>query len=139
MDAGGSDEARDCQVVTARGELDLATAWAFGIDLRGRPGRTGNAFLVVDLNLVTFMDCAALRELCGAARRREALGGWVRLVYGQPTIHRLLTAAHLSGPFPRHATVADARCGVVALPPNRFPHGPDMPDRTPDGSFPLAS
>jgi anti-anti-sigma factor len=138
MDTGGNDAERDFRVVRARGELDLVTAWDFGLDLLGVQGRAGNGFLVVDLDLVTFMDCSALRELCGARRQNTAAGGWTRLVYDQPQIHRLLTATRLSSRFPRYASVSDARSDVVALPLQRGLPDPDLPDRTPGGCYPLA-
>jgi anti-anti-sigma factor len=120
-------------VVRASGELDLVTAWAFGLDLCGELLLGGNGFLVVDLRLVTFMDCSALRELVGARRQSREVGGWLRLVYDQPPIQRLLAATGLAGRFPRYATVLDARFEVTALPVRRPLRVPDTADSRPLG------
>lgn len=105
----------DHRVVTAYGELDLVTV----VDLRSELLGCGNHAdsgvlgavgwcLVVDLLQVTFMDCSPLGVLCSARAQAERGGGWLRLVYTQDQIIRLLTATGLHRRFPRHASVADA-------------------------------
>ncbi|MEY9838472.1 STAS domain-containing protein [Streptacidiphilus sp. EB103A] len=110
------------RVVTASGELDLVTAEDLRFDLLGGIRAGGGAMgaagrgLVVDLLEVTFMDCAPLGVLCSARARAEHSGGWLRLVYAQDRITRLLTVTGLRGQFPRHATVADALANRPAEP-----------------------
>lgn len=106
------------RVITAYGELDLVAAAGLRFDLLGwsvradgaavDPRGAGEWRLVVDLLQVTFMDCSPLGVLCAARARAERGGGWLRLVYTQDSITRLLKATGLQRRFPRHATVADA-------------------------------
>jgi anti-sigma B factor antagonist len=109
------------RVVSAYGELDLVTAEGLRFDLCGGGvlgGATGaeGSGLVVDLLEVTFMDCAPLGVLCTARARAERGGGWLRLVYTQDRITRLLKATGLGSQFPRHATVHDALANRPATP-----------------------
>ena len=109
------------RVVTAYGELDLDTAQELRLDLLGCDAHGGRQVLgavgwclVVDLLQVTFMDCSPLGVLCSARGRAERGGGWLRLVYTQDKVTRLLTATGTRARFPRHATVADALAGHPA-------------------------
>jgi anti-anti-sigma factor len=107
----GISGAERCRVVRAYGELDLCSAAEFREDLAaGLAGADAGVppRLVVDLTGVTFLDCSALRELCGAARRAAAGGGWVRVVYTAPRVARVMRAALLAEAFPGYASVAAA-------------------------------
>jgi anti-sigma B factor antagonist len=99
------------RVVTASGDLDLATTALLRFDLGGWDPGEGVQHLIVDLGQVAFLDASALGVLCTAAARAELGGGWLRLVYTQHRIALLLDAAHLDARFPRHANLADARAG----------------------------
>ncbi|MEU7154734.1 STAS domain-containing protein [Streptomyces sp. NPDC045456] len=92
------------------GELDLSTAPALRDLLRGNDAAPA-ARLIADLTAVSFMDTSALTELETALARSEADGGWLRLVYHQPAIGRLLRLADLIRRFLRCATVHDACAG----------------------------
>ncbi|WP_244410176.1 STAS domain-containing protein [Streptomyces albofaciens] len=103
------------EVVRPEGELDVMTAPRFRDLLRqGHRRSTGAPRLIVDLGAVTFMDCAALRELCDAQAWAVEQGGWLRVVHAQRGIATLFTATRLTGRFPRYATVRDARCDQMA-------------------------
>ncbi|MEY9964156.1 anti-sigma B factor antagonist [Streptacidiphilus sp. MAP12-16] len=104
------------RTVRAQGELDLVSAPSFRSTLHGGASFTPAARVVVDLSDVTFMDVSPLRELCIATNRFEQQGGWVRLVYTDPTVARLLRATRLADRFPRYATIADARAGRTSPP-----------------------
>ncbi|MFD5098290.1 STAS domain-containing protein [Streptomyces albidochromogenes] len=98
----------DCRLASPAGELDLASAAAFGALLRGTDAQPGADWLIVDLSAVTFMDCSPLRDLCSAWDRSEATGRWTRLVYDQDRIGRLLRLTSLQERFPRYASADDA-------------------------------
>ncbi|KUJ40372.1 hypothetical protein ADK46_09890 [Streptomyces rimosus subsp. rimosus] len=101
------------RTVRPTGELDLSTAPALRDLLRGNDAAPA-ARLIADLTAVTFMDTSALTELETALARSEAVGGWLRLVYHQPAIGRLLRLTGLTRRFPRYATVQDACTGRPA-------------------------
>ncbi|MEU4205679.1 STAS domain-containing protein [Streptomyces sp. NPDC026294] len=101
------------RTVRPTGELDLSTARALRDLLRGDEAAPA-ARLIADLTAVTFMDTSALTELETALARGEADGGWLRLVYHQPAIGRLLRLTGLTRRFPRYATVQDACAGRPA-------------------------
>ncbi len=85
-------------VVTAEGEMDMATAG----ELRGSVGRAMGApatVVVIDLSAVTFMDCCGLRELVAARARLRAGGRGLRLRSPSPAVLRLLTLTGTSGDF----------------------------------------
>jgi anti-anti-sigma factor len=112
------------RIITVRGELDHATTALLSFDLNGWEPGEGVLRMVVDLGQITFLDGSALRVLCAAHTRAERDGGWLRLVYAQQRIARLLSATSLDIRFPRHATVADASAGRTSPPPpTAQPHG----------------
>ncbi|MFK8845156.1 STAS domain-containing protein [Streptomyces sp. Ac-502] len=117
----------NCRTVRPAGELDLSTAPALRDLLRGNDAAP-EARLIADLTAVTFMDTSALTELETAHCRSEAAGGWLRLVYHQPAIGRLLRLTGLTRAFPCYATVQDA-CAArpaqsIAVRPAAAPAGP---------------
>ncbi|WP_434587319.1 STAS domain-containing protein [Streptomyces sp. A5-4] len=78
--------------------------------------QAGDAWLIVDLSQVLFMDSTAVRELCTAQDRYEQAGCGLRLVYDQPSIGRLLAFHDATLRFPRYASAKDARAGSPAPP-----------------------
>ncbi|MCW8102713.1 STAS domain-containing protein [Streptomyces tauricus] len=108
----------ECRVVRPRGELDLAGRDAFARLLRGTCRTTLDAWLIVDLTAVTFMDCTPLHELCTAQKRCTQAGHGLRLVYDQPAIGRLLAFNSLSGAFPRYASPEEAWSGQTTTKPS---------------------
>jgi anti-sigma B factor antagonist len=84
-------------VVTARGELDLATA----SELEGAlaPVVSGGGCAVLDLRALEFMDSSGLRVIVGAHLSAKEHGGrlsLVRLQSGSP-VHRVLEISGLDG------------------------------------------
>ncbi|WP_328499175.1 STAS domain-containing protein [Streptomyces sp. NBC_00414] len=108
----------ECRVVRPRGELDLASRDAFAQLLRGTCRTTLDAWLIVDLTAVTFMDCTPLHELCTAQKRCAQAGRGLRLVYDQPAIGRLLAFSSLAAVFPRYASPDDAWSGQATTKPS---------------------
>ncbi|MCW8103228.1 STAS domain-containing protein [Streptomyces tauricus] len=108
----------ECRVVRPRGELDLASRDAFAQLLRGTCRTTLDAWLIVDLTAVTFMDCTPLHELCTAQKRCARAGRGLRLVYDQPAIGRLLAFNSLSAAFPRYASPEEAWSGQTTTRPS---------------------
>ncbi|MGW6009163.1 STAS domain-containing protein [Streptomyces sp. NPDC055210] len=96
------------------GELDIASLPDLTLSLRGWCRATRDAWLIVDLRMVTFMDTTAVRELNTAHRHCEQAGHQLRLIYDQPFIDRLLTLHDVTVRFPRYASTADAVTGREA-------------------------
>jgi anti-anti-sigma factor len=111
------------RIVTVRGDLGLATTAVLRFDLNGWGPGEGVQRLIVDLCQVTFLDASAVAVLRSAHARAERGGGWVRLVYTQQRIARLLADARLDTRFPCHADFADALAGRTSPPPGT-PHRP---------------
>ncbi|GHA72940.1 hypothetical protein GCM10010372_84360 [Streptomyces tauricus] len=105
-------------MVRPRGELDLASRDAFARLLRGTCRTTLDAWLIVDLTAVTFMDCTPLHELCTAQKRCTQAGHGLRLVYDQPAIGRLLAFNSLSAAFPHYASPEEAWSGQTTTKPS---------------------
>ena len=93
------------------GEFDIASFPELTILLRGTCRQTRDAWLIVDLRPVTFMDSTVLRELNTAREHCEQAGHGLRLVYDQPFIRRLLTLHGATTQFPPYATPDDAWAG----------------------------
>ncbi|AVZ70913.1 STAS domain-containing protein [Streptomyces lunaelactis] len=98
----------NCRLESPAGELDLASAPAFGALLWGMDAQAGADWLIVDLRAVTFMDCSPLHDLCAAWDRSEVTGRWTRVVYDQDRIGQLLRLTSLLERFPRYASIEDA-------------------------------
>ncbi|QFR94725.1 STAS domain-containing protein [Streptomyces tsukubensis] len=98
-----------CQVVRARGELDVTSVPAFSRALRGaiREGE-GRLHIVLDLREVSFADGSILRPLEEARAECQGSGGWLRVVYAGYALALLFAAGGLSDRYPRYATVRDA-------------------------------
>ncbi|WP_210590358.1 STAS domain-containing protein [Streptomyces sp. GESEQ-35] len=104
----------ELRVVTADGELDLATVSAFARDLKGARHGTGRLFLIVDLLGVTFMDGSVLAPLCTAWEDCHERLGWVRVVHNGPGASLVFRVGGLQERFPRYASAQDAWNGLPA-------------------------
>ena len=82
-------------VVTARGELDLATAPQLGEALNGVIDR-GARSVIVDMADLAFTDVSGLRVLILGAQRMTAAGGTLRLRSPSRTVRRLLDFFNVS-------------------------------------------
>ena len=81
------------------GEIDLATCphlQAIVVDLIDH----GCHHLIVDLDRVSFLDCAGIRVLIDARRRVQEHGGSLRLVRPRPPVSRVLTLTGMTTVFP---------------------------------------
>lgn len=103
---------RGC-LLLVHGELDLATApgleRALQDALAGDPGRD----LIVDLDGVTFMDCAGLRPLLAV---RNRVGDRLRLGNLSPASARLLALTGLTGLFARPEDRVEVAADTLSLP-----------------------
>ena len=93
-------------LVTVAGEVDIATV----LRLRDRlaaPATSGRP-LIVDLDLVTFIDAAGLGALVGAANRAAACGGSLHAVCARHHVRRLFAITGLDRHIPLARTVREA-------------------------------
>jgi anti-anti-sigma factor len=89
------------------GEIDLATCpqlQAVVVDLVDR----GCHQLILDLERVSFMDCAGIRVLVGARRRVQEHCGSVRLVRPRPLVRRVLALTRMTEIFPIDSSPGEA-------------------------------
>jgi anti-sigma B factor antagonist len=89
------------------GEIDLATCphlQAVVVDLVDR----GYHQLIVDLERVSFLDCAGIRVLIDARRRVQEHGGSVRLVRPRPLVRRVLALTRMTEVFPIDTSLVEA-------------------------------
>ncbi|MEV8548187.1 STAS domain-containing protein [Streptomyces sp. NPDC051572] len=96
------------------GELDIAHLPALTIVLRGTCLQTRDAWLIVDLRAVTFMDTTTVRELKSTQQHCEQAGHGLRLVYDQHFIGKILVLLDAATQFPLYATTDDAWAGREA-------------------------
>jgi anti-anti-sigma factor len=90
---------RDHATIHIGGEIDLATCpllQAVVVDLVDR----GCHQLTIDLERVSFLDCAGIRVLVDARRRVQEHGGSVRLVRPRPLVQRVLALTRMTEVFP---------------------------------------
>jgi anti-anti-sigma factor len=92
--------------ITVVGELDadrseLSDALTAALE-------NGAERIVVDLLDVSFIDSSALRDLLLARREVEARNGWIRLVYTNHLIGRVLSVTGLEQVLPRYPSVSEA-------------------------------
>jgi len=94
-------------VVALRAELDICEAAATIAAIAGRePGR--EHCVIVDLQALEFIDCAALRALARAQQQARQAGGEVLLAAPAGTVARLLDLTGLGEVLGVHASVASA-------------------------------
>jgi anti-sigma B factor antagonist len=102
-------------IVTVAGEIDFATvprlqARLLALAAAGRP-------LVVDLDLVSFIDAAGLGALVSAARRAAGHGTSLRVVCARRQTRRLFRITDLDRVIPLAGTLAEALQAPPAGPP----------------------
>jgi anti-anti-sigma factor len=96
-------------VVTVDGELDAADSrWSRELDDAIGSGRRR---IVVDLLNVTFADSSVVKSLV-MAHRRTADDGWIRLVYTNHVIRRVIDICGLTELLPQFTTVDAALRGA---------------------------
>ena len=89
----------DRALIQVGGEIDLATGpqlLAVLVELVDR----GCYQLIVDLEQVTFLDCAGIRVLVDALRRVQEHGGSLRLVRPTRRVERVLALTGMTRVFP---------------------------------------
>ncbi|MEU9331534.1 STAS domain-containing protein [Streptomyces sp. NPDC048290] len=85
-------------IVALYGEIDLVTAPPLAARLDALASAP-HPDLVLDLRLVSFIDCAGLAVLCRARNTVRARQGRLRLIAGGRGFLRVLRAAQLGGVF----------------------------------------
>ncbi|MFE2044032.1 STAS domain-containing protein [Streptomyces sp. NPDC059477] len=88
-------------IVALFGEIDLVSAPPLAARLDALASAP-HPDLVVDLRLVSFIDCAGLGVLCRTRNRVRARQGRLRLIAGGRRFLRTLRAAQLGGVFDIH-------------------------------------
>jgi anti-sigma B factor antagonist len=81
-------------VVTISGEIDITSGPQLRDQLLGVIRRHG-ARLALDLNGVTFIDCAGINVLMATRRRARLEGGSLRVLRASPRVRRLLALTRL--------------------------------------------
>ena len=85
-------------VVAVSGEIDIASAPKLREELFGALGRHGTR-LALDLDGVTFMDCAGIDVLLAARRHARLDGGWVRVTRASRPARNILMLTRLHREF----------------------------------------
>jgi anti-sigma B factor antagonist len=85
-------------VVTVSGEIDIATGPKLREELLGAIRRHG-ARLALDLDGVTFMDCAGISVLLAAHRHARLEDGWVRVLRASRRARKVLMLTGLHQEF----------------------------------------
>lgn len=102
------------QVMSVRGELDLATA--DGLYRRGRAAIGCRArLLLLDLAGLSFCDACGLSAFVRIANEAEAAGCRYGLVAPQPLVVKMLRITGLNARLPVFATIEEARHRLIAL------------------------
>lgn len=103
-------EERGWTVVTAAGQLDVATAPRFRqVLLEAQYG--GSTRLLVDLDRIEFLDSFGLGVLVGALRRARTHDGALALVCSQSRVLHLLEVTGLDAVFDIAASPAEVLSG----------------------------
>lgn len=107
-------------IVTLAGDIDVATAGELRDHLAGVCAT--EAWAIVDLSRVGFLDSAGLGVLVGALKRVRARGGTLQLVCPDRRIRDVFIVTGLARVFDIHDTVDGAACGS-SVPPEGRPRG----------------
>jgi len=97
----------DHAMIKVGGEIDLATSpqlQAVLVDLVDR----GFHQLIVDLEQVSFLDCAGIGVLVDARQRVQAHDGSLRLVRPRPLVWRVLALTGMTTVFPIDSSPGEA-------------------------------
>jgi anti-anti-sigma factor len=81
-------------VVTVSGEIDIESGPQLRDQLLCTIRRHG-ARLALDLNGVTFIDCAGINVLMAVRRYAQLKGGWLRVIGASPRVERVLALTRL--------------------------------------------
>lgn len=100
-------EQGDWAVVQVFGDLDMATAPGLRTQLVGMITE-GRHHVILDLEMVDFVDSLGLGVIIGAVRRARASGGDVRLVSNRSPFLRTLEVIGMDRALPPHPTVEAA-------------------------------
>jgi anti-sigma B factor antagonist len=103
----------DLAVVTAQGEIDVATAEPLRRALVAAEQK-GARFVVVDLTKVDFLDSTGLGVLVGALRRLRETGGDLFLAVTHPHLLKVMRVTNLDRVFRVLDTVEQARSEAMA-------------------------
>jgi anti-anti-sigma factor len=95
--------------IAVSGELDVARSELSAAIDAALDG--GACRLVVNLLDVSFIDSSVLRVLVLTRREVEQRGGWIRVVYTNHLIGRVIEVTGLAEVFPQYATVESALAG----------------------------
>jgi anti-sigma B factor antagonist len=103
---------RDYAIVTAAGEIDIATGAGLrerlsALAASGRP-------LVVELDQVSFIDSAGLGALAGAAKRAAAHGASLNVACARPQVRQLFRLTGLDRQIPLARTLDEALTALAA-------------------------
>ena len=103
---------RDYAIVTAAGEIDIAT----GAGLRERLSELAASGrpLVVELDQVSFIDSAGLGALVGAAKRAAAHGASLHVACARPQVRQLFRLNGLDRQIPLARTLDEALAALTA-------------------------
>lgn len=101
------DDSRGVPVVSASGEIDVATAPPLRDRLQALTA-SGRSTVVVDLLGVTFLDSTALGVLVGALKRCRESGGDLPLVITEPRILKVFEITGLTKVFTIYDSVDTA-------------------------------
>jgi anti-anti-sigma factor len=95
--------------IAVAGELDVARS---ELSRALRSALDGGAErIVVNLLDVSFIDSSVLRDLLLAHRDVQARNGWIRLVYTNHLIHRVIGVTGLDRVLPQYSSVSGALAG----------------------------
>jgi anti-sigma B factor antagonist len=97
----------DHAMIKVGGEVDLATSpqlQAVLVDLVDR----GLHQLTIDLEQVSFLDCAGIGMLVDARRRVQEHGGSLKLVRPAPLVRRVLEVTGMTAVFPIDSSPGEA-------------------------------
>jgi anti-anti-sigma factor len=93
-------------VVTVTGEIDIACVGEIGAALRRATAASSR--LVIDLAGVDFIGSTGVNLVVTAYNAVQRDGGWVRLVYREGVVAKVLRAAGLADVLPPYGSVEDA-------------------------------